>query len=135
MGATFTKRGQSFRVAIHANGERRYVTVRSKADAEGLVREIRRQELAGVAGNEVMLEALAELLEPEQADGGEDLALVGNAVGHDDVVGADAIGGDDEQALAQVVNVAHLAATDREGEVASNECVEHVGERDDIAPQ
>src|SRR2546426_8055899 len=48
MGATFTKRGESYRVAIHANGERRYVTVRSKADAEGLVREIRRQELAGV---------------------------------------------------------------------------------------
>jgi integrase len=48
MGATWTKRGKSFRVAIHANGERRYVTVRSKSDAEGLVREIRRQELAGV---------------------------------------------------------------------------------------
>jgi integrase len=48
MGATWTKRGKSFRVAIHANGERRYVTVRSKQDAEGLVREIRRQELAGV---------------------------------------------------------------------------------------
>ena len=48
MGATWTKRGKSFRVAIHSYGERRYVTVRSKADAEGLVREIRRQELAGV---------------------------------------------------------------------------------------
>jgi integrase len=48
MGATYTKRGQSYRIAIHANGERRYITVRSKSDAEGLVREIRRQELAGV---------------------------------------------------------------------------------------
>ncbi len=48
MGATWQKRGQSFRVAIHHDGQRRYITVRSKADAEGLVREIRRQELAGV---------------------------------------------------------------------------------------
>ena len=43
-----TKRGSSYRVAVYASGERAYVTVRSKADAEALVREIHRQELAGV---------------------------------------------------------------------------------------
>jgi integrase len=47
MGATWTKRDRSFRIAVHHNGQRAYVTVRSEQDAKALVREIHRRELAG----------------------------------------------------------------------------------------
>jgi integrase len=47
MGATYTKRGKSYRIAVHANGERAYVTVKSEADAKALVREVKRLELNG----------------------------------------------------------------------------------------
>ena len=47
MGATYTKRGKSYRIAVHAYGERAYVTVKSEADAKALVREVKRLELNG----------------------------------------------------------------------------------------
>ena len=49
------------------------------------------------------------MLEPEGAQAGQDAPLVGDAVGHDPVERTDAIGGDQEQPIAQVVDVADLA--------------------------
>ena len=48
MGATYFRRGKSFRITVAQGGQRATITVRSKADAESLCREIRRQELTGV---------------------------------------------------------------------------------------
>ena len=49
-------------------------------------------------------------VEPEHAQAGEDAALVGDAGRQDPVEGADAVGGDQQEPFAQIVNVAHLAA-------------------------
>ncbi len=49
MGATFTKRGGAYRVAVHHAGKREYKTVRSLADAKALVQQIHKMELAGVS--------------------------------------------------------------------------------------
>src|SRR6266699_807202 len=59
MGATYQRRGKSYRIAVHANGERRYVTVKSEADAKALVREVKRLELNGVNVIEAMKSARA----------------------------------------------------------------------------
>ncbi len=79
-----------------------------------------RLKVSGIIGNfggqEVVGELRAELVEPEEAKLGEDDAFVRDAVGHDHVIGADAIGGDDEQGVAKIVDVTHLAAPNREGE-------------------
>ncbi len=40
MGATWTKRGRSFRVMVGQGGQRASITVRTKGDAESLCREI-----------------------------------------------------------------------------------------------
>ena len=45
-------------------------------------------------------EPIGEFLEPEEAERGEDFPFVGDAVGHDAVEGADAVGGDDQQVVA-----------------------------------
>ena len=58
--------------------------------------------------------ALAQQPKPEQAQLGEDLSLVRDAVGQDPVEGADSIGADDQQGLTQVINVANFAATQRQ---------------------
>jgi hypothetical protein len=47
VGATFVKRGKSFRITVAQGGERATITIRSKGDAESLCREIRKRELAG----------------------------------------------------------------------------------------
>ena len=47
--------------------------------------------------------------EPERAQGGQHTSLVGDAGGQDPVKCADAIGGDEKQAIAQVINVANLS--------------------------
>jgi integrase len=47
MSATWRKRGRSFLVTVTHKGSRQYATVRSKADAEALVREIHKQEVNG----------------------------------------------------------------------------------------
>ena len=57
---------------------------------------------------------LAQPLEPERADLRQHATLVGNAGGQDPVEGADAVGADQQQLVAQVVNVADLAAADRQ---------------------
>ena len=58
-----------------------------------------------------------EAVEPEAAELCEDAAFVGNAAGEDPVEGADAVGAYQEQAIAEVVDVADFAAAD-------GECVE-----------
>ena len=52
-------------------------------------------------------------LEPERGDLRQDLALVGNARAEHVVERRDAIGGDDEQAIAEIVDVADLALSIR----------------------
>ena len=71
----------------------------------GKVSEIRREK--------VMRRDVLEHLEPERADLRQDASLVRNAVGHHHVVGADAVGCDDEQVLGQFVDVSHLAGSTR----------------------
>ena len=60
-------------------------------------------------------------LEPEQAQGGEDLSLVRNSIGHDDVECADPIGGHNQQRLAEVIDVANLSASNRERKIGSQQ--------------
>ncbi len=65
-------------------------------------------EFAEAGGEEVIFKA-GEFFEPEEGEGGEDFSLVGDALGHDDVEGADAVGGDDEKGFAEVVDVADFS--------------------------
>ena len=60
--------------------------------------------------DEVVGDDVTRLLEPESGELSENKPLIGDAGGQDDVEGGDAVGGDDEQLVAQVVDVAHLAA-------------------------
>jgi len=53
---------------------------------------------------------VAGLLEPEGGELCEDASLIGDAGGQDDVEGGYAVGGDDQEPVVQVVDVAHLAA-------------------------
>ncbi len=69
----------------------------------------------------------AEFFEPEKTQRGENPAFVGNAVGHHDVVSADAVGGDDQERIAQVINVANLAAANGQRERALEESFFHGG--------
>ena len=57
---------------------------------------------------------LAEQLEPEGGDLRQHPPLVGNAGRQHPVEGADPVGADQQQAVAQIVNVAHLPAADRQ---------------------
>lgn len=84
--------------------------------------------LGDVGGEEVVLELGAEHLEPEETEGGEEFSFVGDGVGHDAVVGADAVGGDDEEGISEVVDIADFATSDREGQRALEEGVGHVGD-------
>src|SRR5262245_33107656 len=64
MGATYTKRGRrSWLVTAHRNGERERVTVHSKADAEQLVQDIYKRELAG----ENVIESIRRARDQRQA--------------------------------------------------------------------
>ena len=63
----------------------------------------------GVGEQVVRLERFG-LREPEIGNLREHLALARDAVGHDDVEGRDAVGGDEQQAVAEVEDFAHLAA-------------------------
>lgn len=47
-------------------------------------------------------------LKPKGGQASQDASLVGNPVGKYPIEGADAIGRDQQQAIAKVVNVAHL---------------------------
>ena len=67
--------------------------------------------MCGVCGQEVVRDRVLEQVEPEERELGEDAALVGDAGGEDVVEGGDAVGGDEEKlVVAEVVDVAHLAA-------------------------
>ena len=57
-----------------------------------------------------MRHEIAHALEPERRQLRQDLALVGNARAEHVVERRDAIGRDDEQVVADLVDVAHLAA-------------------------
>jgi hypothetical protein len=65
--------------------------------------------LRHVLVEEVVRDDLAGRLEPEDRHLGEHLALVGNRVGEDHVVGADPVRGDHDQILVRVVDLADLA--------------------------
>ena len=65
-----------------------------------------------VVGHEVVREDFADEVEPTQGDAGEKLALAGHAVGHDDIEGREAVGRDDEEVVAEIEDLAHLAGGD-----------------------
>ena len=54
-----------------------------------------------------------ETAEPHLAQFREHAPLVGNAVGQNPIEGTNAVAGDKQQAIAKVVDVADLSATDR----------------------
>jgi hypothetical protein len=51
-----------------------------------------------------------EFFEPEKRELGKNAPFVGNGRGKNDVEGGKAIGGDDEKPIAEVVDIANLAA-------------------------
>ncbi len=57
----------------------------------------------------MVLDDVRGLVEPEFAERGEHMALFGDRVGHDHIESADAVGGHDEQRVAEVEDFAHLA--------------------------
>ena len=63
-----------------------------------------------VDGDEVVRHEIADVIEPEGRELREDLALVGNAGSENVVERRNAIGGDDEQVFAEIVDVTYLAA-------------------------
>jgi hypothetical protein len=67
--------------------------------------------LIDVNRDDVMRDQVADVIEPERRQLREDLAFVGDARTEDVVERRDAIGGDDEQMAAEIIDVAHLAAT------------------------
>ena len=71
-----------------------------------------RGELAGeiLRGDHVMRNDVRELLEPEKRKLRQHAALIGNRRGENDVEGREPVGGDDQQAIAELVDVANLAA-------------------------
>jgi integrase len=48
VSATIQRKGESYRIAIHRGGERRYVTVKTKKEAYAVVAQVRKLELTGV---------------------------------------------------------------------------------------
>jgi hypothetical protein len=66
-----------------------------------------------MGGQQVVRAHVAEHLEPVAADAGEDLALVRDGLREDDVVRADAVGSNEEEAVVPgVVDLADLARAD-----------------------
>src|SRR5439155_23380597 len=69
------------------------------------------------AGLDQMIRNVRKAPEPEVRDLREDLSLVGDAGGEDDVERRNAVGGDEKKRLAEVVHVAYFSsASQREGE-------------------
>jgi integrase len=48
VSATIQKRGESYRIAIHRGGGRKYVTVKTKKEADAVVAQVRKLELTGI---------------------------------------------------------------------------------------
>ena len=89
------------------------------------VEDIAQVHLAEMVGNQVL-----RLVKPEVGDPRQQLALAGYRVGHDHVEGGDAVGGDEQQvAIVDLVDVAHLAAGDqRQVEMGFLNGLAHVGQ-------
>ena len=68
-------------------------------------------EVLHIDRDEVVRNHFLQTLEPEVAQLGEDLTLVGNAWLQDVVVGGDPIASNDEKKLAEVVDIADLASS------------------------
>ena len=70
------------------------------------------RQLAGEigAGENVVGHDVGQLFEPEQRNLGEDLSLVRNGRGQHDVEGRETVGGDNQQLVAELVDVANFAA-------------------------
>ena len=69
-----------------------------------------------IRGEQVVGDDARQEPEPELRQGGQDLALPGDSLVHHHVERGDAVGGDQEQVIAQQVEVAHLAGADPLGE-------------------
>jgi hypothetical protein len=67
--------------------------------------------LRHVAGQHMVAHHLFQPAEPEERELGEDATLVGDASGQHHIVGAQPVGGDDQQPVAQVVHVPDLTPT------------------------
>src|SRR5262249_29467705 len=72
--------------------------------------QVRRDNI-GRGGDQMMRDTARERLEPEERQGCQDAALVGNAAGHNDVERRDAISGDDQQLVTKVIDIADLPAS------------------------
>ena len=72
---------------------------------------VRRREFGG--GENMIGDDVVKEIEPEERELGENAALVGNRRGHDDVESREAVGGDEEETVAEIINVANLAASGR----------------------
>ena len=70
-------------------------------------------EARGIGLDEMVRDHVGELPEPETREPGQDPPLVGDAGTEDDVEGGDPVGGDEEDSISEVVDVAHLAAPRR----------------------
>ncbi len=63
-----------------------------------------------IGGDQMVGNDVFHLTEPECGNTGEHISLAGYSFVHDDVEGGYAVGGDDEEFIAQVIDVADLAA-------------------------
>ena len=63
-------------------------------------------------GRNQVVRNVAHQVEPEERNLRQNLALARHAAGHDHVEGADPVGRNEEQRVAEVVDIAHLAAVD-----------------------
>jgi hypothetical protein len=78
-----------------------------------LERRYLRDDRIGIGADHVMRHHALEPLEPPGADLRQHRAFHRDGLGHHDVKGADAVGGEQEHAiLAHGIDVAHLAAPD-----------------------
>ncbi len=82
------------------------------AELEVRVGEAAAGEFAGLVGEEVVADDAAGLGEPPVADLGEDGALAGDAVGQDHVERGEAVGGGEEEGVAEVEDFTDLAGGD-----------------------
>ncbi len=73
--------------------------------------EIFRQRIIGL-GEQMIRHERGKFLEPEMRNLREHLAFARNAVGHDDVEGGNAIAGDEQETVAEVIDFADFAGAD-----------------------
>ena len=85
-----------------------FTSMKRPAQVVGVRRELLGQ-VGDVGGEQVVGHHVAEQLEPEERELGEHLALVRDRVGQHHVERAEAVGRDEQQPVAEVVEVADLA--------------------------